>query len=414
MTVPDRPDCRNYMRFSDNIVFSTTAIRVSPVRTGLMLLAMGVGVAAVITLAGLGEASRSYVLGKFSSLGTNLLIVMPGRNETVGGAPPILGTTPRDITIGDADALRRSPAIRRVAPIALGIADASVGARSRQVTILGSNADLRQVRNIQVGQGSFLPEYGGQELSRVCVIGMETKRELFGSRRALGKWLRIADTRYRVIGVLNDKGESIGIDFKNVVIIPTKSAQTLLNSPSLFRIFVEAKSRSSVPSAMRDILEIIRERHNNEDDITVVTQDALLHSFDDILQALNLGVIGIAGISLVVAGILIMNVMLISVAQRTGEIGVLNAVGATRGQITGIFLVEAVILSLAGALLGSMISLLSTGILQLYFPEVAISVPAWAFFSAILVAILTGIVFGLLPANRAARLDPVHALTAVD
>ncbi len=402
------------MQIEDSIAFSSLSIRGAPLRSGLMLLAMAIGVAAVIILVGLGEASRSYVLGKFSSMGSNLLIVLPGRSETVGGAPSLLGNTPRDMTLSDTHALLKSAAIRRVAPVALGMIVTSHGSRSRETTVIGSNAQLQYVRHLQVARGSFLPDSADHMNLSVCVIGSGLKRKLFGSGQAMGRWLRVSDRRYRVIGVLEGKGESIGIDFANAVILPVKSAQALMNTSSLLRIFVEARSRASIPAATRDITRIIKQRHNQEEDITVVSQDALLSSFDSILRALNLGVAGVASISLVVAGILIMNIMLVSVAQRTSEIGVLNAVGATPAQVTTLFLGEAVIMSLAGALLGVIVAIIANQFLQIYLTDIQIRIPVWAFFAATGIALFTGLIFGIAPAHRAAKLDPVQALSAVD
>jgi putative ABC transport system permease protein len=245
----------------------------------------------------------------------------------------------------------------------------------------------------------------------VAVIGQTVKEELFGNRSALGEWIRLNDRRFRVIGILSEKGHSIGVDFREVVIIPVASAQALFNTSGLLRILVEARTREEVPRAEQAILDIVRERHEGEDDITVIAQDAVLHTFDRIFKALTLTVAGIAGISLAVAGILIMNVMLVSVSQRTSEIGLLKAVGARRRQILAVFLAESLLLSLAGAALGIVVALLGAWTLGRVFPDFPVQIPLWSFLSAIGVALLTGLVFGIAPARRAADLDPVWALT---
>lgn len=376
-----------------------------------MLLAMAIGVGSVVVLSSLGESAREYVVNQFSSLGTNLLIVLPGRSETVGGPPPLLGVTPRDLTLTDAEALQRSANIRYVAPISLGAAPVSYGAREREVTILGSTAQLFFVRQLTMGQGRFLPEGDITKGSPVCVLGYNMQKELFGTVSPLGETLRIGDYRFRVIGVLAKKGESVGLDMGDVVIIPVASAQALFNTSTLFRIMVEAVDRDAIFRAKKTILSIIRDRHDGEDDVTVITQDAVLATFDKIFTAMTLTVTGIGAISISVAGILIMNVMLIAVSQRRSEVGLLKAIGAPEGNIITLFLVEAVLLSLVGAVLGLLVGTCGVWVIGLIFPNFPITMPLWSLLAAVAVALVTGLVFGVLPAMRAARLDPVISLS---
>jgi putative ABC transport system permease protein len=376
-----------------------------------MLLAMAIGVASVILLTALGEGARLYVMREFASLGTNLLIVLPGRSETTGGPPPLLGETPRDLTLEDALSLKRSSAIRRVAPITVGSAPVSWKDRNREVTILGSTPELFDIRHLSMAQGRFIPSGDPTRGSAECVVGYNLKKELFGNRSALGEWARIGDRRFRVIGVLAKKGQSLGLDMGDVVVIPVASAQALFNTSALFRIMVQARGRDAIPQAKKAILSIIRARHEGEEDITVITQDALLATFDRIFKALTLSVAGIAGISLAVAGILIMNVMLIAVSQRITEIGLLKAVGSPGRQILSLFLSESVILSIIGAAIGIVIAFFATWVLARAFPSFPITVPIWALGAAAGVSVLTGLVFGVLPARRAANLDPVKALS---
>ncbi|HEC20037.1 MAG TPA: ABC transporter permease, partial [Gammaproteobacteria bacterium] len=338
------------MKTRDALLFALDSLRGYHTRTGLMLLAMAIGVASVLLLTSLGEAARRYVLGEFASLGTNLVIVMPGRAETSGGNPAVVfGGTTRDLTLEDMQAMARSPGIRYVAPIALGSAAVSHQDLSREVPILGSTADLITIRHWQMAQGRFLPKGDVARGSPVTVLGLKVKEELFGSRRAIGEWVRIGDRRFRVIGVMASEGRSIGVDVQDVVIIPVASAQQLFNTQSLFRILVEARRREAIPRVIEHLKQTIRKRHQGEEDVTIITQDAVLATFDKILQALTLTVAGIAAISLAVAGILIMNVMLVAVSQRTTEIGLLKALGAPRRQIIGLFLTEAGLLSALGA-----------------------------------------------------------------
>jgi putative ABC transport system permease protein len=372
---------------------------------------MAIGVSSVILLISLGDSGRRYVIDQFASLGTNLLIVIPGRSETTGGPPPLLGETPRDLTLDDAIALKNSTAIRLVAPIIAGSAPVSVQQLEREMIILGSSADLLGVRRLTMGQGTFLPPGDLDRGGNVCVIGSKGKTELFGNQQALGKWLRIGDRRFRVIGVLADTGVSLGEDMGEVVIIPVATAQSLFNRVSLFRIVVEAISEDAVGRAKEAILTIIRARHEGEDDITVITQDAILATFDRIFRALTMTVGGIAAISLVVAGIMIMNIMLVAVSNRRSEIGLLKALGAPPRQIMGVFLAESALLSIAGAAIGFLLAYGSMELLAGFFPEYSLALAPWSPFIASTLAIGTGIVFGVMPARRAALLEPAAALS---
>jgi putative ABC transport system permease protein len=376
-----------------------------------MLLAMAIGVGSVVVLSTLGTGARNYVISQFSSLGTNLLIVLPGRSETVGGPPPLLGVTPRDLTVDDAMALLRSSNIRYVAPISLGAAPVSRGKLEREVTILGSTPHLFKIRQLSMAGGRFLPEGDTSRATAVCVLGYKIKHELFGNNSALGETVRIGDRRFQIIGVLAKKGQSVGLDMADIVVIPVASAQALFNSASLFRIMIEANDRDAISRAKNTILKIIRERHDGEDDVTVISQDAILATFDRIFTALTLTVTGIAAISIAVAGILIMNVMLIAVSQRRTEVGLLKAIGAPNGQIVTLFLAESAILSIIGAALGLLLAAGVTWVVARLYPDFPLDIPLWSIWAAVSVSVATGLIFGVMPAMRAARLDPVLSLS---
>ena len=399
------------MKLLDTVGFALGTLRGYRLRVGLMLMAMAIGVASVVVLTSLGEAARRYVVGEFAALGTHMLIVLPGRSETAGGGPSMfLGETPRELTIADAMALTRSNTVTRVAPINVGSAPASWGGRERDVVILGTTGDFLEIRHFKMSQGRFLPPGDPETAQAVCVIGTKVRDELFGSTRALGEWLRIGDRRFRVIGILASQGQSIGVDTSDLVMVPVASAQNLLNTASLFRILVEARSREQIPAAKRHVIATLKARHQGEEDVTVITQDAVLATFDKILKALTLAVAGIASISLAVAGILIMNVMLVSVTQRTTEIGLLKALGAPAQQILHLFLTEAALLSMIGAVLGLALGELGSWFIGRLYPTLPVGAPWWAVISAVAVALTTGLLFGILPARRAARLDPVRSL----
>ena len=376
-----------------------------------MLLAMAIGVASVIIFTSLGEGAKRYVTREFSSLGTNILIILPGRSETTGGPPPLLGQNPRDLTLEDAIALTRSSYIRYVAPITIGSAPVSFGDKNREVIIMGSTPNIFEIRQLATAQGEFLPPGDPSKGAAVCVVGYKLRKELFGNTTPLGEWIRIGDRRFRIIGVLAKKGQSLGMDMGDVVIIPVASAQTLFNTSALFRVLVQANGHESIKKAKKSIIKIIRERHENEDDITVITQDALLSTFNRILTALTMSIAGVAAISLLVAGILIMNVMLIAVSQRRSEIGLLKSIGARKSQVLHLFLVESALLSLSGALIGMIIAFVAIWVFRRIVPGFPLPISLWGLSSAVGIALSAGLVFGVMPARRASMLDPVEALS---
>jgi putative ABC transport system permease protein len=399
------------MRLADILRFARDAATGYPMRTTLSVLAMSIGVAAVVILTALGDGARRYVVGQFSSIGTNLVIVLPGRSGTGGFNPAnAITTTPRDLTVDDAGALRRASAVSRLAPLAVGTSEISFGGKLREVMVAGSTAEFIPIRNFELAQGNGLPDEDWNRGSPVAVIGAKIREELFGNEPALGKLIRVGDRRLRVIGVLASRGQGLGMNTDELVIVPVSLAQSLFNSNTLFRILVEAKSREAIPEAKEQVMEILKQRHRGEEDVTVITQDAVLATFDKLLGALTLGVAGIAAISLAVAGILVMNVMLVAVTQRTGEIGLLKALGATARTIRLAFLAEAAMLSTVGALVGYLLGQLGAFGLRQAFPVFPAYPPDWAVIAGLSTALVTGLLFGVMPARRAARLDPVQAL----
>jgi len=322
----------------------------------------------------------------------------------------LLGQIPRDITLDDAQAILGSRAVKHIAPLTVGTATVSRDALNREVVVLGSTSDLLEVRHMSIAIGKFLPEGDIHESASVCVLGNQIRRELFGNEQAVGQWVRLGDRRFRVIGVLGSQGESMGMRTDELVIVQVASAHQLFNTSGLFRILIEAKNRDVIEQARHDAEQIMFQRHNGEKDVTVITQDAVLATFDRILTALTMAVGGIAAISLAVAGVLIMNVMLIAVAQRVKEIGLLKALGAPGKQIRNLFFAEAVLLSAIGSLAGLLLGYMGSFIIGQIYPTLPVSPPWWAVIAACTMALGTGILFSVWPARRAARLDPVAAL----
>ncbi len=400
------------MNVADTLRFAKTAATGTPLRTGLLVLAMSIGVAAVVMLTALGDGARRYVVEEFSAIGSNLVIVLPGRSETRGFNPGnLITSTVRDLTVEDAEAVVRVPGVVRASPLVMGTTEISARGKLRETMLIGTNADFIHVRHLKLGQGRFLSDDALGNGSGEVVLGAVISRELFGKENPLGKPVRIGDRRLRVVGVLSEGGRGMGMTTDDLLIVPVATAQAMFNTNTLFRILIEVRNRAMVESAKSGVLKTIVARHDGEEDVTVISQDAVLQTFDKILGVLTLGVAGIAAISLGVAGILVMNVMLVSVTQRTAEIGLLKALGATAGAIRITFLTEAAILSLMGAVIGLLLGEAGAAVLRHLYPTFPAYPPLWAVVAGVGTALFTGLLFGVMPARKAAQLDPVQALS---
>lgn len=399
------------MRFADYVRFSGGAIRGHRVRTVLTLGGIAVGVAAVVLLTGLGEGARRYVMAQFQTIGSNVVAVIPGKVET-SGAAPIIGASERDLTLDDARAVaQRCPRVRRVSPVSLGSATMEFAGRGRNVTVVGATPEYFELRELGIAAGTPLPPIDPHQVMRVVVVGRTVQRELFRGENPLGRLVRLGEWRFRVIGVLERKGMAMGMDIDNIVIVPVGTAMRLFNRTGLFRIVMQSNTWADNQKAIDEVKAVLRERHDDDEDFTVVTQGSVVSALDSIMQALTMGLIAIAAISLSVAGIGVMNVMLVSVAERTGEIGLMKAVGATHLQVMGVFLAEAVQLSMLGGLLGTAMGYGGAIVLEAVIGNFNAMPPVWAVGAALGVAALVGATFGLLPARRASRVDPVVALS---
>ncbi len=397
------------MRALDLLVFALKGLTGHGLRTVLSLVGVVIGVAAVLLLTALGEGARRYVVNQFASLGTNLLIVVPGKTETTG--IPGFGGAPNDLTLADARAIdRRLTVVTAVAPVAMGTEEVSYGERRRQVALLGTTHEFKDVRQLEVARGDFLPKGDAFRGSPVTVLGANLAKEIFPGVDPIGEVVRVGEWRMRVIGVMAPMGVKMGVDFDEIAIVPVTTAMKMLNRSSLFRIITQIRSYDEIEGAKERIREIIVERHD-EDDVTIISQDSVVSSFGAILNALTLVVGAIAGVSLSVAGIGIMNVMLVSVSERTREVGLLKAVGVGRGQILALFLAEASLLSTIGGLTGLAIGWGLVAVLVGIFPALPAAPPTWAVWSALGISIGVGVIFGLLPANRASKLEPIAALS---
>lgn len=380
-------------------------------RTLLVMLAMSIGVAAVVVLTSLGEGARGYVHNQFVGLGTNFIVIFPGRAETVGSSAGVLsGRTPRDLTLDDAVAMLHIRGVEVVTPVNVVSGEVWWSGRRRDVPVIGSTSSIQPIWQLQLASGRFLPAEDPRRATPVCVIGATIRDELFGSRPPLGEFVRVGDRRFRVIGVLAPKGQHLGIDMDELVLMPVAAAQVTFNLPSLLRVVVKARATEDVHRVRDDIRKLMKARHNGEEDITLVTEDAVSTAFNRIFLALTLGVAAIASISLAVAGILTMNVMLIAVSQRTAEIGLLKALGAEPNQIRKLFFTEAAILSGVGGVAGLILGTAGSFVIRQLYPSLPAYAPAWAVAAGFLIALAMGVTFTIVPAQRAARLDAALAL----
>ncbi len=396
------------MLLTDLVSFPLGSLKGHRLRTSLSIGGVTIGIAAVIMLTALGEGARQYVSSEFEALGAQTLIVIPGRVETTGALP--FGGTTHDLSLSDVEFLRgRLQHVLRIAPLSTGSESLHHRGHSRSIPILGATADFQAVRRLEMAAGAFLPpgdlHRGGSEI----VLGSKVVHELFPGENPLGKIVRVGSWRFRVIGILKPRGRSLGFDMDDLAFIPIRTCMSMFNRRSLFRILVEVDEASSM-SPVREELEALFFRRHRARDVTVLEQDAVVDSFKSILSVMTLALAGIASISLVVAGIGIMNVMLVSVSERKPEIGLLNALGARRHQIVGVFLAEAFILSLFGGLLGMGLGLGAVLALVHVYPSFPAWPPQWAFAAAISVALGVGLLFGAWPALKASREDPVSAL----
>jgi putative ABC transport system permease protein len=399
------------MRPVDLLRFTLLALRRQRFRSTMLLIAVGLGVSAVVILTALGEGARGYVMGEFAFLGKDTVILFPGRKETTGGMPPMSGAAARSITLDEMAILERTvPGVTSVAPMILGNGPVSYKSRERDSIVVGTTAAFFDIQQLEIGRGSGFPDMELRDSAQIAIIGHKLKRELFDGQRAVGQWIRLRDYRFRVVGVLSGSGDSFGADLGEAIFVPVASAQSVFNVHGLFRVMLRVKENYQVADVKDNISNRMQELHDGEQDVTVISPDSMLSTLDDILKVMTLGVAGIAGISLVVSGILVMNVTLMSVRQRTGEIGLLKAVGAPASQVRILFLAEAGVIAAAGALLGMVIGRLVVFGGNKFFPDIPFATPGWAMWAALGMAVITALIFAWLPAQQAAAMEPVDAL----
>ncbi len=394
------------------VKLALNAIWVNKTRSSLTSLGIIIGVASVILLVSVGQGLQNYITNQFEELGSNMVIALPGQvggedgGVSFGQGPPNFAGS--KLTLEHTRDLKNlgSPIESVVASTEM---PASINYRgeSKYTTIAGITPEYTKIRNLRIGEGRSLTESDINLSRKVVIIGKAISDDLFGASTALEKDVTIGGDKFKVIGVLDSIGsQSIGFDINNFAAIPITTAQQLFGTESIQAITIKAESREDIPVVI-NMTERYLEKVLDEDDFSVVDQSSLLETINSILGVVTAALGGIAAISLVVGGVGIMNIMLVSVTERTREIGLRKAVGAKPSDILYQFIVEAVTLSAFGGLVGIIIGTAGAYIINQFFPA---SVTLWSVLLAFGVSTAVGIIFGVTPALRASKLNPIEAL----
>jgi putative ABC transport system permease protein len=396
------------MRPVDLVRMTSGSVAAQRMRAVLTGLGITVGVAAVVLLTSIGEGVHRYVLNEFTQFGTNIIGINPGASKTMGGSIGVFGSV-RPLTIDDSEALRHVPYVTSVTPIVQGNAEVEALGRKRRVTVYGTGHEFADAFRFEVAQGSYLPPDDPRAPRSLAVLGAKMARELFGEQNALGANVRVGSERYRVVGVMAPKGTMIGLDLDDTVFLPAARALELFNRDSLFEIDVMYAEGAPVLEVKAGVERVLEARHGDLD-FTVTTQQEMIDTLGGVLNVLTFAVGALGSISLLVGAVGIFTIMTIGVRERTAEIGLLRALGAEREQILGIFLAEAVVLSLLGGLAGLVIGGGGAWLLGHLVQKLPVSLSPFYMVLSAGISVLIGLVAGILPALSASRLDPVEAL----
>jgi len=411
------------MSILESVRLAFRALAANKLRAALTMLGIVIGVGAVIALMSAGEGVSHYIERQFQGIGSNLLFVLPGSAAEAGSAPPGMMTSIAELTNEDVEALRdpvRAPDVAAVSPQFFRSAIVATGRRDTTAQVSGVTPDFANVRNWFPEVGMFIDQEDLNSRARVALLGKTVVEDIFPDNPyPLEQTVKINGIPFRVIGVLEEKGGSQFSDEDNSVLVPLTTAQARLFSPrrraggyGVSAILVKAVSEDRMEAAAEQIATILRERHSidfsDEDDFSVISQSDIISVFGQITGVLTVFLGAIAGISLLVGGIGIMNIMLVSVTERTREIGLRKAMGATPRDVLLQFLIESMTLSVAGGAVGVVLGVGVSYLLRAVGLNTAVSVP-WVVV-AFSFAAFVGVFFGLLPSRKASLLDPIEAL----
>ncbi|MDR2241063.1 MAG: ABC transporter permease [Zoogloeaceae bacterium] len=392
----------------DFIAFTLAALKAHRLRTALTALGIAVGIASVILLTSIGEGLHRFVISEFTQFGTNIISITPGRIQTHGAALGAVNTV-RPLGIDDALALRHAPRVQVADPLVQGNVEVVHAGKSRRVTLFGTGPDFTKALSMRMAGGEYLPPDDPHAARAFAVLGAKAATELFGADNPLGARIRIGGERYRVVGVMEARGQILGFDMDDIVMIPVARALDMFNRESLMEIRVTYEPTAPLAEVEAGLRRILLARHGAED-FTITPQQKMLDVFGTILDAITFAVAAIGGISLVVGGIGILTILTIGVAERTSEIGLLRAIGATQRRILLLFLGEAAVLAALGGAAGLALGWSIALLLEFAFPALPVHTPWFYAVLAELSAIGIGLTAGVAPARRAARLDPLEAL----
>ena len=397
------------MLLRDALSLALRAVTAQRLRSFLTLLGIAVGIASVILLTSIGEGIHRFVLAEFTQFGTNIASISPGKVKTAGPAPSGIPSSVRPLTLDDARALSRLPHVTGMTATVWGKTEVGANGRLRRTTVNGVGADMLKVYSIKVRSGQFLPDDELENARALVVLGSKLKSELFGNANPLGAWVRVGNLQFRVIGVLEAKGQFLGVDLDDAAYIPTARALELYNREGMMKIDVAYEEGIPAARVVAAVKGSLMARHGRED-FTITTQEDMLRTLSNILDILTMAVGALGSISLLVGGVGIVTIMTIAVTERTGEIGLMVALGAPRNTILGLFLGEAVALSALGGAIGLVLGYGLAQLIHLAVPALPVHTPLTFVLLAEAVAIAIGLLAGVLPARSAARLDPVQAL----
>lgn len=397
------------MKFLDYLRWIFRALWMQRLRSGLTVVGFAIGIAAMVLLSSLGEGLRLFVIQEFTQFGSHIVAVTPGKTETFG-LGGILNTT-RPLSLEDTEALARIPGVEQVVPVVFGTAEIKALGRSRHTDVAGVGALADKAWKLQVAQGSFLPDEDVYRARAFAVLGSKLKLELFGNSNPLGEFVHIGGNRFRVIGVMAPKGQFLGTDLDDMIYIPANKGLQIFNRESLMEVDIFYSPAVPTDRLTDNVKRLLIERHGFED-FTIVTQDQMMATMDNILRILKYAGGGLGAISLLVGAVGITTILMITVTERTSEVGLLRALGSTRSQVRNLFLGEAVMLGLIGGIAGVLVIALLVVSVRLFVPALPVALKGEIVMVALLVSMLIGLMAGVRPALNATRLSPIDALRA--